>query len=195
PPGPARRHRPRAPAAYALAAVPRPAVADVPNDLLHGVGQLQRLLVVQREGQATLVELQGDQMVRGLLVGADILGALDLLERVLVPVLAPPLDHASPLWTESLSRWMIPPPRPPRAGRCPGPRPPCMRSAALLTERTQVAARRERIQLRGFQDLRQRHRLVGDVRALGHAGAKHQRRDAARPEEASIARLLIAHGR
>src|SRR4051812_37084285 len=119
-------------------------------------------------------------MVRRLFVGADIFGAVDLVVRVLVTVLTPPLDHAAPL--------NAPPYRPddttPSPTRRRAVRHPSRQAArhAAIARRSQVPTGRERVELRRLDYLRQRYRLVGHVRAFGHAGAEHDRRHAARPE-------------
>src|SRR4051794_23292973 len=111
-------------------------------------------------------------MVRGLFVGADILGAVDLVVCVLVTMLAPPLDHAAPLHAPRCrpddttasplaERWLTRP----------------MTGPASLASGSEVMIGRERVQLRRFDDLCQRHGLVGDMRALGKTGAEHDRGD------------------
>src|SRR3954454_3714888 len=95
-----------------LPAVALAAAADVHHDLLHRVRQLERFLVAHAQRHTPLVELQGDDVMGGFLVGADVLSAVDLVIVVLVVVLFAPLDHSRPLRLPSRPSPMIPlPPR------------------------------------------------------------------------------------
>src|SRR3954468_19513843 len=99
------------------------------------------------------MELQGDQMVRRFLIGADVLGTVDFFVRVLVAVVAPPLDHAAPLRPMRSSERMIPSrgsiavttqaPTAPPGGR-------------LVAGRVQVAAGGQRVELGRLDNLRER---------------------------------------
>src|SRR5579883_30614 len=84
---------------------------------------------------------------------------------MLVAMHVPPLDHATPPRAARSPVGMIPPYPPTRRGtrRRVVPPPSSLR-------RAQVATRRQRIELRRLHHLRQRHRLIGHVRASGTPG-------------------------